>query len=84
MVGCGSVNSYLLSLAQGWGSKEEGMGLYSCIMANEKVQDEALCLFPSDAENGSDHSNYCIGSTLYFELRGPIAQSKEQSVEPMQ
>ncbi|KAL3023982.1 hypothetical protein AAZX31_04G094700 [Glycine max] len=81
MVGCGSVNSYLLSLAQGWGSKEEGMGLYSCIMANEKAQDEALCLFPSDAENGSDHSNYCIGSTLYFELRGPIAQSKEQSVD---
>ncbi|KAG5018915.1 hypothetical protein JHK87_014770 [Glycine soja] len=81
MVGCGSVNSYLLSLAQGWGSKEEGMGLYSCIMANEKVQDEALCLFPSDAENSSDQSNYCIGSTLYFELHGPIAQSKEPIVD---
>ena len=35
MIGCGSVNSYLLSLAQGWGSKEEGLGLYSCVMANE-------------------------------------------------
>ncbi|XP_027904990.1 E3 ubiquitin-protein ligase UPL1-like [Vigna unguiculata] len=81
MVGCGSVNSYLLSLAQGWGSKEEGMGLYSCIVANEKAQDEALCLFPSDVENGSDQSNYCMGSTLYFELHGPIAQSKEQNVD---
>ncbi|CAJ1974055.1 unnamed protein product [Sphenostylis stenocarpa] len=81
MVGCGSVNSYLLSLAQGWGSKEEGMGLYSCIVANEKAQDEALCLFPSDAENGSDQSIYCIGSTVYFELHGPIAESKEQRVD---
>nr|KYP72309.1 E3 ubiquitin-protein ligase UPL1 [Cajanus cajan] len=42
MICCGSVNSYLLSLAQGWGSKEEGLGLYSCVMANEKAQDEAL------------------------------------------
>ncbi|KAJ1421331.1 hypothetical protein SESBI_13765 [Sesbania bispinosa] len=60
MVGCGSVNSYLLSLAQGWGSKEEGLGLYSCVMANEKAQDEALCLFPSDVEIGRDQSNYRI------------------------
>ncbi|XP_061371769.1 E3 ubiquitin-protein ligase UPL1-like [Gastrolobium bilobum] len=81
MVGCGSVNSYLLSLAQGWGTKEEGLGLYSCIMANEKAQDEALCLFPSDVENGSDQSNYRIGSTLYFELHGSSVQSKEQSVD---
>ncbi|XP_028782642.1 E3 ubiquitin-protein ligase UPL2 [Neltuma alba] len=79
MVGCGSVNSYLLSLAQGWGSKEEGLGLYSCIIANEKTQDEALCLFPSDVENGCDQSNYRIGSTLYFELHGSSAQSKEHS-----
>ncbi|KAL1344749.1 hypothetical protein HN51_018594 [Arachis hypogaea] len=81
MVGCGSVNSYLLSLAQGWGSKEEGLGLFSCIMANEKAQDEALCLFPSDVQNGCDQSNYRIGSTLYFELHGPNAQSKEHSVD---
>ncbi|OIW04324.1 hypothetical protein TanjilG_32516 [Lupinus angustifolius] len=81
MVGCGSVNSYLLSLAQGWGSKEEGLGLYSCVMANEKAQDDALCLFPSDVDNGCDQSNYRIGSTLYFELHGPSAQSKEQSVD---
>ncbi|KAE9587087.1 putative aminoacyltransferase, E1 ubiquitin-activating enzyme [Lupinus albus] len=81
MVGCGSVNSYLLSLAQGWGSKEEGLGLYSCIMANEKVQDEALSLFPSDMDNCCDQSNYRIGSTLYFELHGPSAQSKGNSVD---
>lgn len=81
MVGCGSVNSYLLSLAQGWGSKEEGLGLYSCIMANEKTQDEGLCLFPSDVENGCDQSNVRIGSTLYFELHGPSTQIKEHSID---
>ncbi|KAE9609095.1 putative aminoacyltransferase, E1 ubiquitin-activating enzyme [Lupinus albus] len=81
MVGCGSVNSYLLSLAQGWGSKEEGLGLYSCIMASEKAQDGALCLFPSDVENSCDQSNYRIGSTLYFELHGPSAHNKEHSID---
>ncbi|KAE9615198.1 putative aminoacyltransferase, E1 ubiquitin-activating enzyme [Lupinus albus] len=81
IVGCGSMNSYLLSLAQGWGSKEEGLGLYSCVMANEKAQDEALCLFPFDVDNGDDQqSNHCIGSTLYFELHGLSSQSKEHSL----
>ncbi|KAL2584822.1 hypothetical protein GLYMA_14G183000v4 [Glycine max] len=80
MICCGSVNSYLLSLAQGWGSKEEGLGLYSCVMANEKVQDEALCLFPSE-EIGHDQSNCRMGTTLYFELHGPSAQSKEHSAD---
>ncbi|KAL3034570.1 hypothetical protein AAZX31_02G201900 [Glycine max] len=80
MICCGSVNSYLLSLAQGWGSKEEGLGLYSCVMANEKAQDEALCLFPSE-EIGHDQSNCRIGTTLYFELHGPNAQSKEHSAD---
>ncbi|KAL1349596.1 hypothetical protein HN51_026113 [Arachis hypogaea] len=82
MVGCGSVNSYLLSLAQGWGSKEEGLGLYSCVTANEKAQDEALSLFPSDVESGSNQANYRIGSTLYFELHGPSVPSKEDSEDP--
>ncbi|QCE00747.1 E3 ubiquitin-protein ligase HUWE1 [Vigna unguiculata] len=82
MICCGSVNSYLLSLAQGWGSKEEGLGLYTCIMANEDAQDEALSLFPSDITKiGHDQSNYRIGTTLYFELHAPSAQSKEQSAE---
>ncbi|KAI9106855.1 hypothetical protein K1719_022383 [Acacia pycnantha] len=81
MVGCGSVNGYLLSLAQGWGSKEEGLGLYSCIMANEKTQDEGLCLFPSDVESGCDQPNIRIGSTLYFELHGSSAPVKEPGVD---
>ena len=81
MVSCGSVNSSLLSLAQGWGSKEEGLGLYSCVMANEKAQNEALSLFPSDVEIGGDQSNYRIGTTLYFELHGPSAQSEEHSAD---
>jgi hypothetical protein len=29
LIGCGSVNSYLLCLAQGWGSKEEGLVPYT-------------------------------------------------------
>ena len=82
MICSGSVNSYLLSLAQGWGSKEEGLGLYACVMANEDAQDEALSLFPSDVEKiGHDQSNYRIGTTLYFELHGSSAQSKEQNAE---
>lgn len=75
LIGCGSVNSYLLSLAQGWGSKEEGLGLYSCVMANERTQEEGLCLFPSDEENELDKSQHRIGSTLYFELHGLTAQN---------
>ncbi|XP_065881477.1 E3 ubiquitin-protein ligase UPL2-like [Euphorbia lathyris] len=75
LVGCGSVNSYLLSLAQGWGSKEEGLGLYSCVMANERSQEEGLSLFPSELENNNDRSQYRIGSTLYFEMHGQNGQS---------
>ncbi|XP_054797950.1 E3 ubiquitin-protein ligase UPL1-like [Prosopis cineraria] len=81
LVGCGLVNSYLLSLAQGWGSKEEGLGLYSCVMANEKTQDEGLCLFPSDVESGCDQSNIRIGSTLYFELHGSGVPMKGPGVD---
>lgn len=68
LVGCGSINSCLLSLAQGWGSKEEGLGLYYCVTVNERSQDEGLSLFPSDVENDGDKSLYHLGSTLYFEL----------------
>ncbi|CAL8997564.1 unnamed protein product [Prunus brigantina] len=78
MIGCGSVNTYLLSLAQGWGSKEEGLGLYSCVIANETTQDDGLNLFPSDVENDSDKSQCRMGSTLYFEVHGN-AQSTEES-----
>ncbi|XP_031279241.1 E3 ubiquitin-protein ligase UPL2-like isoform X1 [Pistacia vera] len=79
LIGCGSVNSYLLSLAQGWGSKEEGLGLYSCVMANERKQEDGLSLFPSDIENDSDKSHYRVGSTLYFELHGHSAVTTEEN-----
>ncbi|XWS25402.1 hypothetical protein CRYUN_Cryun27aG0065300 [Craigia yunnanensis] len=79
LIGCGSVNSYLLSLAQGWGSKEEGLGLYSCVLANERTQEEGLSLFPSDVENDCDKSQYRIGSSLYFELHGLNTQGTEES-----
>ncbi|KAI4339776.1 hypothetical protein MLD38_024681 [Melastoma candidum] len=69
-VGCGSVNSHLLSLAQGWGSKEEGLGLYSCVVAHERLQEEGLCLFPSEFDEENENSHYRLGSTLYFELNG--------------
>ncbi|XVF36563.1 hypothetical protein REPUB_Repub19eG0068300 [Reevesia pubescens] len=79
LIGCGSVNSYLLSLAQGWGSKEEGLGLYSCVLANERTQEGGLSLFPSDVENDRDKSQHRIGSSLYFELHGLNTQGTEES-----
>ncbi|KAD4386159.1 hypothetical protein E3N88_26328 [Mikania micrantha] len=71
LVGCGSINSCLLSLAQGWGSKEEGLGLYSCIISNEKTLDDSLSIFPSTDNNDSQNPTR---STLYFELHGTHAQ----------
>ncbi|XP_022131797.1 E3 ubiquitin-protein ligase UPL2-like isoform X2 [Momordica charantia] len=79
LIGCGSVNSYLLSLAQGWGSKEEGLGLYSCVVANERTQEEGFCLFPADVENDIDSAQYRIGSSLYFELHCCGAKNTEES-----
>ncbi|KAI3760741.1 hypothetical protein L1987_51140 [Smallanthus sonchifolius] len=75
LVGCGAINNCLLSLAQGWGSKEEGLGLYSCVMLNEKSQDETLSLFPSDLQTERDNSQNRVGSTLYFELHGTNSSS---------
>ncbi|KAL3845759.1 hypothetical protein ACJIZ3_003162 [Penstemon smallii] len=79
LVGCGSVNNCLLSLAQGWGSKEEGLGLYSCVTLHERTQEDGLCLFPSEVQNDGDKLQYRIGSTLYFELRGTISPSPMES-----
>lgn len=79
LVGCGSINSCLLSLAQGWGSKEEGLGLYYCVTVNERSQDEGLSLFPSNVENDGDKSLYDLGSTLYFELHSANAQSNAEA-----
>ncbi|CAH9121740.1 unnamed protein product [Cuscuta epithymum] len=76
LIGCGSVNSCLLSLAQGWGSKEEGLGLYSCVTINERTQDEGLCLFPSDVGHVDDNKLYRLGSTVYFELHGNSGSSQ--------
>ncbi|XP_019701852.1 E3 ubiquitin-protein ligase UPL2 [Elaeis guineensis] len=78
LIGCGSVNSCLLSLAQGWGSKEEGLGLHSCVVANERNQHEGLCLFPSDVENKCDGAQYRLGSTLHFEYNMAASQATEQ------
>ncbi|KAI3685937.1 hypothetical protein L1987_79606 [Smallanthus sonchifolius] len=71
LVGCGSINSCLLSLAQGWGSKEEGLGLYSCVISIEKTLDDSLSLFPS-TDNGKSQNR--MRSTLYFELHGAHTQ----------
>lgn len=79
LIGCGSINSCLLSLAQGWGSKEEGLGLYSCVIANERNQEEGLSLFPSDIENDHEKAQHRWGSTLYFELHGFNSQKDEES-----
>uniref|UniRef100_A0A803LK72 HECT-type E3 ubiquitin transferase n=1 Tax=Chenopodium quinoa TaxID=63459 RepID=A0A803LK72_CHEQI len=79
MIGLGSINSCLLSLAQGWGSKEEGLGLYSCVVANEKSREEGLSLFPSDAQDKDEKSQTRLGSTLYFELHGVSPQRSGES-----
>ncbi|KAJ1685644.1 hypothetical protein LUZ63_017034 [Rhynchospora breviuscula] len=76
LIGCGSLNSHLLSLAQGWGSKEEGLGLYSCVVSNERTQSGGLSLFPSDSENKSDATQHRLGSTLHFECSIPADQAK--------
>ncbi|CAO2834572.1 unnamed protein product [Amaranthus hypochondriacus] len=78
MIGLGSINSCLLSLAQGWGSKEEGLGLYSCVVANEKNR-EGLSLFPSDVQDKDEKSQTRLGSTLYFELHGVSPQRSGES-----
>ncbi|KAK4801652.1 hypothetical protein SAY86_022139 [Trapa natans] len=69
-IACGVLNKYLLSLAQGWGSKEEGLGLHSCVIENEKTQGEGLSLFPFELDNEGSNSQFRLGSTLYFELNG--------------
>ncbi|GAB4839475.1 hypothetical protein Ancab_028998 [Ancistrocladus abbreviatus] len=79
LIGLGSINGCLLSLAQGWGSKEEGLGLYSCVLANEKSQEEGLSLFPEDLQESDEKSQYRLGSTLYFELHGVSPHSSGES-----
>ncbi|XP_062203891.1 E3 ubiquitin-protein ligase UPL1-like [Phragmites australis] len=79
LISCGAINSHLLSLAQGWGSKEEGLGLYSCVVANERNQQEGLCLFPADMENKYDGTQHRPGSTLHFEYNLSPAQDPDQT-----
>lgn len=80
LIGCGSsLNSCLLPLAQGWGSKEEGLGLFSCVMANEKSQVEGFSLFPSDVDIETDKSQYRLGSTLHFEFHVATQGAKPSS-----
>ncbi|ONK58274.1 uncharacterized protein A4U43_C09F10490 [Asparagus officinalis] len=77
LIGCGSINNHLLTLAQGWGSKEEGLGLHSCVVANERNQ--GLSLFPSDVENDNDGIQYRLGSTLHFEFN--TSQGSDETSE---
>ncbi|KAF7064261.1 hypothetical protein CFC21_070622 [Triticum aestivum] len=79
LISCGAINSHLLSLAQGWGSKEEGLGLYSCVVANERNQLEGLCLFPADMENKYDGTQHRLGSTLHFEYNLAPVQDSDQA-----
>lgn len=79
LIGCGSMNSCLLSLAQGWGSKEEGLGLCSCIVANERNQEEGLSLFPSDVGNDYDKSQCQLGTTLHLGFHVNSSQGTEKN-----
>ncbi|KAJ3671897.1 hypothetical protein LUZ60_007976 [Juncus effusus] len=76
LISCGALNSHLLSLAQGWGSKEEGLGLYSCVVSNERTQTDSLSLFPSDSLSSSNSDGYRLGSTLRFECNIPANESR--------
>ncbi|TVU50517.1 hypothetical protein EJB05_01890 [Eragrostis curvula] len=84
LISCGAINSHLLSLAQGWGSKEEGLGLYSCVVANERNQQEGLSLFPADVENKYDGTQHRLGSTLHFEYNVTTAQDSDQTSDKSQ
>ncbi|KAL4278284.1 hypothetical protein GQ457_03G034450 [Hibiscus cannabinus] len=79
LIGCVSVNSYLLSLAQGWGSKEEGLGLYSCILANERTNEKGLSLFPSDMEMTMASLNTKLGLAFILNCVGPILKVLKKS-----
>ncbi|KAH0920548.1 hypothetical protein HID58_020566 [Brassica napus] len=56
-----SLNSKLFSLAQGWGGKEEGLGLTSC----------------ATTENTCDLVSHLLGSTLHFEFYASGESSTE-------
>ncbi|XP_026389464.1 E3 ubiquitin-protein ligase UPL2-like isoform X3 [Papaver somniferum] len=58
LIGVESVNSYLLSLAQGWGGKEEGLDIYTCATSHKRITQD---------KKGSE-SQFGLGSTLHFEL----------------
>lgn len=79
LISCGSINTHLLSLAQGWGSKEEGLGIYSCVVANEGNQQGGLSLFPVDLENKYGGTQHRLGSTLHFEYNLGPAQYPDQT-----
>ncbi|CAA6653418.1 unnamed protein product [Spirodela intermedia] len=78
LIGCGSLNHNLLTLAQGWGSKEEGLGLSSCVVATEEAQDDGMCLFPSE-EITRDGTQSRLGSTLHFEFHVPASQGRRET-----
>lgn len=61
-----------MSLAQGWGSKEEGLGLYSCVMLTERSQDEGLSLFPSDVQTENDNYQNRVGLYSCIILNQPL------------
>ena len=69
----------MLTLAQGWGSKEEGLGLFSCVEAAEEAQDDSMCLFPSE-EITQDGTRSRLGSTLHFEFYVPASTGKGEIV----
>nr|TKW37406.1 hypothetical protein SEVIR_1G045166v2 [Setaria viridis] len=77
LISCGAINTHLLSLVQGWGSKEEGLDLYSCVVANEGNQQEGSSLFPADLENKYDgiRQSWLDSSSLDWNLMNGTAYS---------
>ncbi|PPS03508.1 hypothetical protein GOBAR_AA17142 [Gossypium barbadense] len=77
LIGCVSVNSYLLSLAQGWGSKEEGLGLYSCVLANEKQMMKGLVYFHLTWKMTMTSLNTELVLAFILNCMGPILKEED-------
>ncbi|CAN6450843.1 unnamed protein product [Victoria cruziana] len=80
MIGCASLNSILLSLAQGWGSKEEGLGLFGCVLANEQRQTDDLHALSTDSGTDFQELHYRLASTLHFEFHPASDETKPTSL----
>ena len=68
LINCGAINSHLLSLAQGWGSKEEGLGLFSCVVANERNQQKGCAYSQQTRRTNMMAHNIVLGPPFILSI----------------